>query len=45
MLGASLKIIIVEGNIKTGIIYFGIGITAITIVYFIKDIKLFKKFL
>ena len=45
MLGASLKIIIIEGNIKTGIIYFGIGITAITLVYFIKDIKLFKKFL
>ena len=44
MLGASLKVIIVEGNIKTGIIYFGIGITAITIVYFIKDIKLFKNF-
>ena len=45
MLGASLKIIIIEGNIKTGIIYFGIGITAVTLVYFIKDTKLFKKFL
>ena len=45
MLGASLKIIIIEGNIKTGIIYFGIGITAVTLFYFIKDTKLFKKFL
>ena len=40
MLGASLKVIIIEGSLKTGIIYFGIAITAITLIYFFKDVKL-----
>ncbi len=43
MLGASLKIIIIEGSLKTGIIYFGIAITFITLLYFIKDLKAKKK--
>tara|TARA_B100000579_G_C22693314_1_gene786144 strand:+ start:694 stop:825 length:132 start_codon:yes stop_codon:yes gene_type:complete len=43
MLGASLKVIIIEGSLKTGIIYFGIAITAITLVYVIKDTKILNK--
>ena len=43
MLGSSLKVIIIEGSLKTGMIYFGVAITAITLIYFLKDIKLFKK--
>ena len=42
MLGSSLKVIIIEGSLKTGMIYFGVAITAI-IIYFLKDTKLFKK--
>ncbi len=43
MLGSSLKVIIIEGSLKTGIIYFGLAITAITVIYFLKDTRLFKK--
>ena len=43
MLGSSLKVIIIEGSLKTGMIYFGVAITAITLIYFLKDTKLFKK--
>lgn len=43
MLGSSLKVIIIEGSLKTGIIYFGLAITAITLIYFLKDTRLFKK--
>tara|TARA_Y100001936_G_C16084049_1_gene680166 strand:- start:3510 stop:4001 length:492 start_codon:yes stop_codon:yes gene_type:complete len=43
MLGASLKVIIIEGSLKTGIIYFGIAITAITLVYVIRDTKILNK--
>ena len=43
MLGSSLKVIIIEGSLKTGIIYFGVAITAITVIYFLKDTRLFKK--
>ena len=34
MLGSSLKVIIIEGSLKTGMIYFGVAITAITLIYF-----------
>ena len=43
MLGSSLKVIIIEGSLKAGIIYFGLAITAITVIYFLKDTRLFKK--
>ena len=42
LLGASLKSIVIDGNITKGIIFFGIGITAITIILLTKDTKIFK---
>ena len=37
LLGSSLKVIVIEGSLKAGIIYFGIAITAITIIYLFRD--------
>ena len=42
LLGASLKSIVIDGNITKGIIFFGIGITVITIILLTKDTKIFK---
>ena len=42
LLGSSLKVIVIEGSLKAGIIYFGIAITAITIIYLFRDTNFVK---
>lgn len=43
LLGSSLKVLVIEGSYKTGIIYFGVAISIITFIYFVSDSKLAKK--